>query len=201
MSDKNWKSAADLMAELNADPEYAARKKLDYDRRKELLERQARQAAPVLDALRNAGVELDSIWDLSDGARQPEAIPVLLDELQRDHPSYLREAILRGLATPLARKYWSEIVAIFENNSVNLSPELRYLSALAVSRAADESVLDDVVRLVKDRNLGVARAPLLLFLSRSQSSRAKMLMMELTDDKDIGKELVKLRRLKRQKNE
>jgi hypothetical protein len=88
-------------------------------------------------------------------------------------------------------------VDIFERNTVNLSPSIRYLAALALSGAADDDVLDDVIRLISDTRLGFDRAPLLLALVKSKSSKAKMTLLELRSDPDLGKEVKKMRRIAR----
>jgi len=192
------KTAAELMAELNSDPEYLARKAEKEEARQKLLAQRAKEAAPVVAALRTAGIEVQSIWDLSDGGKAyPEAIPVLFEQLKYDYPDHVREGILRALATPDARGRWDELVGIFEYNTANLSPEIRYVAALALSGAADETVLDDVIRLAQDKRLGFDRVPLLLALVRSKTPKAKMVLLELRDDPDLGKEIKKMRRLER----
>lgn len=192
------KTAAELMTELNSDPDHLARVKAREEVRQKLLADRAREAAPVLRALASAGVEVRSIWDLSSSEKTyPAAIPVLFEELKKGYPDHVREAILRALATSDARSYWNEMVDIFEHNTVNLSPSLRYLAALALSGAADDAVLDDIIRLISDKRLGFDRAPLLLALVKSKSSKAKMTLLESRSDPDLGKEVKKMRRMAR----
>lgn len=192
------KTAAELMAELNSDPDYLVRKREQEESRQKLLAQRAKEAAPVVAALRAAGVEVQSLWDLSNGGRNdPRATNVLFEELKQDYPDHVREGILRALATPDARIRWDELVNIFEHNTANLSPAIRYVAALTLSGAADDTVLDDVIRLAKDERLGFDRAPLLLALIRSKTPKAKMTLLELRDDPDLGKEIKKMRRLER----
>lgn len=165
-----------------------------------LLEDQRKEAAPVVASLRNKGIAVDSIWDLSEGGKSfAQATPILLEHLKREYPDHVREAILRALATPDARSHWNELVDIFENNTIGLPPSIRYVAALALSGAADDAVLDDVVRLISEKRLGIDRAPLLLVFIRSKSPKAKMMLLELRDDPDLGPEIKKMRRLERQK--
>lgn len=198
---KGYMTLAEHHAQLKAEgkwDEYLARKQAQEDAHQKLLEQRAKEAAPVVLALRDAGVIVESIWDLSDGRRpEPKAISVLFDQLKLDYPDHVREGILRALATPHARDRWDELVDIFEHNAVSLSPSIRYVAALALSGAADNTVLDDVIRLVVERRLGFDRAPLLLALVRLKSPKAKMTLMELQNDPDLGKEIKKIRRLKR----
>ena len=192
------KTAAELMAELNSDPDHLARVKAQEEARQKLLADRAEEASPVLGVLASAGIEVQSIWELSSGEKTyPTAVPVLLEELKKDYPEHVREAILRALATPDARSRWNELVDIFEKNTVNLPPSIRYLAALVLSGAADDTVLDDVIRLINDKRLGFDRVPLLLALVKSKSSKAKMTLLKLRSDPDLGKEVKKMCRLAR----
>jgi HEAT repeat protein len=57
--------------------------------------------APVVGALNDAGVHVQSIWDLVNSAGPyPKAIPVLLKHLSKPHPPSVREGIARALASP-----------------------------------------------------------------------------------------------------
>jgi len=192
------KTAAELMADLSTDADYLAQRQAQEEVRQKLLAQRAKEAAPVAAALRAAGVEVQSIWDLSDGGKSDSrAIPVLFEQLKKDYPDHVREGIVQALATPYARKRWGELVDIFEHNTANLSPAIRYVAAVALSGAADDTVLDDVIRLINDKRLGFDRAPLLLALIGSKSSKAKMTLLELRSDPDLGKEIKKMRRLER----
>lgn len=199
MTKKDWITASELMAELNADPEYLARKRANEEAHQKLLAQRKEEAAPVVAALQAAGVDVQSIWDLSDGGKSdPRAIPVLFEQLKKQgYPDHVREGIVRALATPYARERWGELVDIFEHNTANLPPAIRYVAALALSGAADDTALDDVIRLINDKRLGFDRAPLLLALIRSKSPKAKMTLLELRSDPDLGKEIKKMRRLER----
>jgi HEAT repeat protein len=195
---KDWITAADLMAELNSDPEYLARTKAQQEAQQKLWDEWAKAEVPLVAALGSVGIQVHSVWDLIQGERfHPAAINVLLDHLKHDYPDRIREGIMRALATPHARSRWDELVEIFEHNTANLSPTIRYVAAVALSGAADETVLDDVIRLLRDRRLGFDRAPLLLALVRSKTPEAKLVVLELRDDPDLGPEIKKFRRLKR----
>lgn len=193
------KTVAELMAELNSDPEYLARKKAQDEARDKLRDELARAQEPLVAALGSAGVDVQTVWDLLNQKTLPvAAIPVLLEHVKkRNYPDEIREGMLRALATPRARSHWDELVGFFEHNTLSLPPERRYVAALALHGAADDSVIEDVIRLVSDNTLGPDRAPLLLTLQRSTNPKAKMLLLNLRDDPGLGKEVKRLRRLKR----
>ncbi|MBO9748787.1 hypothetical protein J7431_16425 [Xanthomonas phaseoli pv. dieffenbachiae] len=186
-------------AQLKADgkwDDYLAMRAAKEDARQKAIKEYAEQCAPVVAALRQAGIDVNSIGELGeDGKSYPEAVPVLLEHLAYSYSDDVREGMLRELATPHARKYWGQLVEIFENNTLSLAPEIRYVAALALSGAADDTVLDDVIRLLGDKSLGLDRAPLLIALIRSKSPKAKMKLLELRDDPDLGKQIKTFRRL------
>ncbi|MFL7985043.1 hypothetical protein, partial [Xanthomonas vasicola] len=141
---KDRKTAAELMAELNKDEEYLALSRAKEVAHQKAIEEYAEQCAPVVAALRQAGVDVNSIGELGkDGESYPEAVPVLLEHLAYSYSDDVREGMLRELATPHARKYWGQLVEIFEKNTLSLAPEIRYVAALALSGAADDTVLDE----------------------------------------------------------
>ncbi|AZR24991.1 hypothetical protein [Xanthomonas vasicola] len=188
---------AQLKAEGKWD-DYLAMRAAKEDARQKSIEEYVKNSAPVVAALRRAGVNVNSIEELGgNGEYDPRAVPVLLEHVSFDYPNRVREVILRRLATPYARKYWGQLVEIFEKNTLSLAPEIRYVAALALSGAADDTVLDDVIRLLDDKSLGLDRAPLLIALIRSKSPKAKMKLLELRDDPDLGKQIKIFRRLER----
>lgn len=198
---KGYMTLAEHHAQLKAEgkwDEYVARRAQQEAERQKLHDAMENAEAPLVAALRSAGVEVQSVWDfVSRQASYSTAIPILFEHLRRDYPDEIREGILRALATPEALSHWDELVEIFEHNTLGLPPERRYVAAVALNGAADDSVIEDVLRLISDQTLGLDRLPLLLTLQRSTNSKAKMLLLELRDDPALGKEVKRLRRLER----
>ncbi len=200
----NKKNGYSTLAEYHAQlkeegkwDEYIAMKKRKEEDHRKLWEERRKEEAPIVSALRSAGIDVQSISELdSKNKSYACAIPILLEHAKRDYPEWLREDILRAMATPEARSYWSELVELLESDSL-LPPSVRWLASLVLNAAADDSVADDVIRLASDRRLGVYRVVLIFTLQRLKSPRAKMLLLELRKDPDLGREVKKLRRLER----
>lgn len=187
-------------AQLKADgkwDEYVAKMKQYEDDHQKLIDKQNLELSPIFIALNSVGVKVNNINDIMAGRVDVKAIPVLLEQLRVDHPVYIKELILRALAVPGARTYWRDFVSIYENNELGLPPETNYCAALILSAAADGSVLDDIIRLIVDKKHGISRMGLLPALVRSKSSKAKMTLLELRGDPDLGNEIKKMRRLDR----
>lgn len=192
------KTAEELMRELKRDTSFEARE-VERELSREKLEADLSVAESELVAdLRLVGMEVNSVWDLLKlGGGYGAAVDVLLSHAKRSYPDRIREGILRALATPDSICRWNELLGIYEHNSLGLPPSLDYLSGLALSAAADDGVIDDVIRLAKDESRGADRIPLLLALQRSKSSKARMLLNELRDDPVLGSEVKRMRRVSR----
>ena len=186
------------MDQLNADPSYRERVAANEAVRNRHWAALGLAERPIVEALNAVGVDVPSVFHLADAKKLiPAAIPVLFEHLRHDYPDQIREIMLRILGRPQLMPRWHELVEIFEHNTLNLSPDIRYVAAVALMEAGDDTVIDDVIRLVKDQSLGDDRAPLLLSLHRSKNPRAKMTLMELRDDPTLGKEVKRMRRLAR----
>ncbi len=97
-------TAAELMAELNADPEFVA---MRARKEEEILKREAeyrRAEAPLVNELRAAGFQVQSAWDLvNTPGSYPKAVPILLAHLPLPYPAAVREGIARALAVREAK--------------------------------------------------------------------------------------------------
>lgn len=196
MSDKM--TAAELMDKLMSDPEFVRREREREAQRIKAAETLAKAEAGLVRELRGVGLSVDSVWDLVGwNGDNDAALRVLLAHAPIPYPERVREGILRALATPGVRKWWPEILEMYESDTLALSPEIDYLTGGVLSAAADDTVIEDVIRLASDPNGGSKRALLLLALKKSRSPRAKMLLNELRSDPVLSKEVKRMRRLER----
>jgi hypothetical protein len=192
-------TAAELMAKLNADPEFVAKRARDEEERQKREAEYQRAEAPLVDELRAAGFEVQSAWDLvNTPGSYPKAVPILFSHLSRPYPAAVREGIARALAVPEAKVAgWDVLVRLYR-----AEPEARVRSGLAaaIAAAADDELIGDVIALAKDTRHGSSRLLLLSVLERSRDPRARAALMDLGTDPELKKEIqVILRRLKRAK--
>lgn len=181
-------SAEDLAAELRADPTYAAHQEAqDRElRRKKAAWREAE--APLVEELRRAGFEIDSAWDLVNiSTPYPDALPILLQHLERRYPDRVREGIARALAVRDARSLWDRLVSVYVREPAGT--DAKDGLAVAVAAAADDEVLDQVIALAKDPQHGMSRLFLLRPLERSQAARAQAGLEELATDPELSAEV------------
>ena len=195
---KGYMTLAEHHARLKAEgkwDEYAARKKAQDEefRRKE--EDYSRAEAPVVEALRTAGVPISSVWDLVNATNTHEqSLPILLDHLQRPYPDGVREGIARALAVPAAKCAWPLLIKLYRQESARRTKDGL---AVAISNIADDGLLDELIELAQDDTHGESRVLLLNALERSRLPKARKALMELGGDPVLQKEVQQiLRRLK-----
>lgn len=189
-------TAAEMMAKLNADPEFVAKRAREEEERQKRADEWARAEAPLVEELRAAGYEVESAWDLvNTAAPYPKALPILLDHLSRPYPGPVREGIARALAVPDAKFGWGVLTRLYGHEQDKRAKDGL---AVAVAAVADDEVIGDVIALALDTRHGPSRLLLLSALERSADPRAKATLMELGTDPELEKEIqVILRRLKR----
>jgi hypothetical protein len=101
-------TAGELMAQLEADPEWVARR--DARQRESEAHSQvcAADEAELVREIRSAGYDIDSVWDLVNSTphpilerrflgEYPRAYPILLRHLRIAHRKEIREGIIRSL--------------------------------------------------------------------------------------------------------
>jgi hypothetical protein len=192
-------TAAELMAQLNADPEFVAKRQRKEAERLRLEAEYRISEAPLVDELRAAGFPVTSAWDLVNSrGSYPAALPILLAHLVRSYPPPVREGIARALAVPETKcAGWDVLTRAFRDEQEKRPKDGL---AAAIAAAADDEVIGDVISLSRERRHGASRILLLSALERSADPRARAALMELGTDPDLTKEIqVILRRLKRAK--
>lgn len=196
MTRKKAVTAAELMAKLEADPDFVARRiaREEEHRREEAELRRAE--GPLLVELRSAGFTIGSVWELvNTTAAYPEALPVLLDHLSRSYPPAVREGIARALAVPEAKFAWPALVRLYRSES---NERTKDGLAVAIAAVADDEVIVDMIALARETQHGPSRLLLLSALERSRDPRARTTLVQLESDPELTEEVqVILRRRKR----
>lgn len=186
MSDKQV-TAAELLRRLSADPEVRRRREEQESGHRRAEEELSRAEAPLVDALREAGCEVRTVWDLvNTTASYPSALPVLRSHLDRPYPPAIREGIARALGVPeTGQQGWDHIIAAFRDER-----DARVKSGLAVAIAAAASAdrVDDVLALLRDRGHGSCRVLLLDVLRRLPAAARRVILEELAPDPELGHE-------------
>lgn len=190
-----WSTAAEFIRSLEADPEYV-RRRAEQDEELAKLTAFYRDAeAPLVRDLAELGVEVGSVYDLvNDTVSYENAIPVLLDHLRREYPDAIREGIARALGIPAARLLGWRVLVDEYRRTENENNRVKDGLAVALSGASDDSVVQELIDLAKDKNNGDSRLLLLLGIKRSWRPEARQAIAELAHDPQLGKEIKSWRR-------
>jgi hypothetical protein len=183
-------TAAEIAAELEADPAYREMR-ARQDAAVAAIEKKVQQAeAPLVRDLNAAGVGVASVWDLvNTAAPYPAGIPVLLEHMQRDYPPEVREGIARSLAVPEASWGWDILLSLFTQEPAGGTRNVKWALACALGGAATDDVLDRLIALVRDKSVGENRMALLSALARSKDPRSRQVLEELRADPQLSREI------------
>jgi len=143
-------------------------------------------------------VKVTSAWDLVNTAKPyPDALPVLLQHLQRPYPDRVREGLARALAVRSAAAFaWETLVRLYREESAGT--DAKDGLAVALAAIATSAELDELLELVRNARHGQSRILLISGIARSRSDKARKALAGLADDPVVGTEVT--RRLERRKS-
>ena len=190
-------TAAEFMAELNANPVFQAaqaeREKISLAK----IEKLKAASKPLDDILRSiCPLVTDGVWDLvNTSERYDEVLPILFEHLTKDYPPEILEGIARAMAVPEALPYRPTFIRLFRREP-QMSKELRYALGLAIANTTVPDNLAETIALAKDRSLGDSRLALLFAFKRSRKPEIRQVIEELSSDPDLAKEIASWKRRK-----
>ena len=187
MSRRKPQAADAFMAELEADPEWRA---TEAEREARLAEQEkayAEAEAPLRAALSEAGLEVESVWDLvnRDDDGYADVVPVLVEHLQDEsYPDCVREGIARSLSFRKAAPAWPVIVGLYRSTTDSF--DLQQGLAAAMAGTVTDETVDELVAEARRPEHGESRLLLLLGLRRLRTPAARQALEGLLDDPDLG---------------
>jgi hypothetical protein len=187
---KKAQTAAEFLAELEADPAYRKmREKQEADLR--AFDEKLRIAeAPLIEDLKAVGVNVGSVWDLvNTRASYSAAVPVLLQHFERDYLPEVREGIARSLAVSEASWAWDILFEFFNREPVGGLRNVKWALACALSGAATEEVVGRIIGLVLDKSIGENRLVLLSALAKSKNAQGREVLEQLRQDPQLSREI------------
>lgn len=175
------------MAQLEEDSEYRRKTKASEAQRHDRVEELRRAERPIVNDLRAAGVDVESIWDLVNAsAPYPDALPVLLKHLEQGgYPDRVMESLARALAVGPAAPAWDALRELYLHAQGR--GEMEGL-AVALAAAATEDHLDDLISLLDEPSRGDTRIHLLHAIKRVGGDRGLSLLDSLQTDPLFGRE-------------
>lgn len=168
------------------------------ERRRAYDEALRRSEEPVAKALAEAGVNVNSVWDLVNTSEPyPKALPVLIELLTGNYHPKILEGIARALAVrdPFTIEHaWPVALDLFlktEADEMVKEPEMRGFKAglaAALSVLYTEERFPQVFELIRDSRHGDSRALLIAGLRKfRRNARVKEFLESLYDDPYWGK--------------
>lgn len=164
----------------------------------ERLRRDVLSATPVIAELRKAGYEIEGIGDLkrlSKGEYQ-RSIPILVKWLARTDWVGLKAGIAQTLTSrwarpvagrPLLEAFLSIDHSLGERRGLEtFEGGEKWAIGYALSIVADDSMLNDIVQVVRDRRHGRTREMLAYALGGMKDPRAIEVLIDLLHDDDVA---------------
>jgi len=181
-------TAAELLAQLESDPEWVARRDQRNAEMARVTAQHHQAEAPLVEALREAGLEVESAWDLVNTATPyPAALPILLEHVGRPYPDAVRDGIARALAVgPDAKFGWDHLVELYRAEPAGTGAKDGL--AVALSAIADSETVEEVVELVGDPVHGTSRIFFLQTLKRLRDPLARTALKDAASDPVLGLE-------------
>jgi len=144
-------TAAELMARLEKDPDFLAKRAEQDEKVRKLEEGCQADEASLVRELNKSGFEVDSVWDLVNNQPHPvlerrfvgeykEAYPILVKHLDVAHHERIREGIIRALSEPAAYAVAAQV--LIKHFQLETRKSLRWVLANALESMLPKSELD-----------------------------------------------------------
>lgn len=195
-------TAAELQHQLLQDEEYQKWLKEKEGVRIALEDAYAEDEKPLIDDLRQVGVNVKSVWNLvNTKSSYKSAVPILLAHLRKQYHLKIKEGIIRALAVKQARGI--ACGAILEEYHKTSKHDFNYRwllgNTMAVIITAD--YIDDVIAVVREIDNGESRQMFVKALANMKSPKIKDVFEQLLIDqcevvnKEVQKALKKINKI------
>src|SRR5207302_11033445 len=126
--------------------------------------------------LKNAGIQVESVWDFVNTAdKYPAAIPVLLRHLTVPYSKPIKEGIVRALTVDYAGpEVLRELIKQFREQTDDSANSLKWVLGNAISEVATPADAETMVSLATDPCQGEARDMITQRLPRVVKDKAQL---------------------------
>jgi len=182
--------SAMLARRIRDDPEYRAKRETFAAELDERARRTSEAEQPVVRALTDVGIDVNSVWDLYKTPDiLPKAIPVLLSHLVRDYPDPVLQGIGQALSNRAARPHWAELKTLYTTTANGV---VRDRLADVLSICATRAHYDELLSFLQNDALGETRIyflrPINRIGNRISPGTGRRVIARLADDAIFGRE-------------
>jgi HEAT repeat protein len=189
MAKKQKLSTSEWIAQLENDPAYLAKRK---ELEQESIRNQvafARDAAPILADLRDAGLHLNELSDLKFKSVdfRPQ-LHILLEWIPRISNWSVKEELIRSLARKEAKPKAAPLLIkefLKEPRPANESANARWVIGNSLDVVADDSVYKEMVEIAQDRRFGKGRQMVVRGLKNMRNPEVVDVLVGLLDDEIV----------------
>jgi hypothetical protein len=183
-------TAAELMAELNRDPDFVASKKRRDEEERRVIAVLKEEEKPLLLDLKNVGVSVETVWDLVNTSElYPHAVQILVRHLSIPYSLRIKEGIVRALTVPYGGELaLRALVEEFKRQNENSEVSLKWVLGNAIAAVATSTNADALIELVLDQSNGKARSMIVLALPKVVKDKARLrnILRDLAHDGDVS---------------
>jgi hypothetical protein len=191
MNKKEEITAAELMAQLQDDPEYLARVEETERSRQEAITAIEEDIANVVAEIKELGVPINSAEEIEE-VTDPVVVPVLLKHLcEVDHLDDVRGILISVLGNRAFRVAWQPLLTQFLNEYDTASERLRFEFAAALSVLMSKKTVAEILPIVLDSKFGYDRLVVVQELGRIKLPEVTQVLELLVDDKEVATEAKK----------
>lgn len=151
---------------------------------------------PIVADLRDAGLQVHSVWDLVNTSEPyPAALPVLIGHLERGgYPERVMESLGRALAVKPAVVFWEQLKTHYLRPR---NPREEVGTAVALAACATAAQLEDLIGFLSIEERGESRLHFLRPILKLGRDRGRDVVEALRADPVFGAEATALLRRRR----
>jgi hypothetical protein len=142
---------------------------------------------PILAQLAELGLKVEHIQDLYQQRYDyRRAIPLLVSWIPRVEDVSVKEMLVRAVTVPWGRGIAGPTLVDTFERADEYPFSFRWAVGSAIEVVADPSLLDDMIRLARDKRYGRAREMVVMGLGRIRRPEAVRALVELLDDPEVA---------------
>lgn len=178
-------TAADLAAKLALDPEFLRRRRRLESELQMRVEAWRMAEKPIVDDLRAAGLDVQSVWDLvNTDVPYPQALPILIEYLETgSFPDRVMEGVGRALAVLPAGKFWDRLASVYRLADSEGQAEG---AAVALAACASAEHVPEMIDFLSIAERGETRVYFLRPIRDLGGAHGRAALQACIQDEDLG---------------